>query len=111
MPFIKRANLKHPLCWLLEASADKMEGLSSSVTSSLDTSHARKAAKKERRSATSQVKRAPPNRTIRCFAHPTELKHFGDTRGVIHPGLGRRGSCSHRDLVEQAHRTVLEAVV
>ncbi len=48
MPFIKRANLKHPLCWLLEASADKMEGLSSSVTSSLDTSHARKASSSEK---------------------------------------------------------------
>jgi hypothetical protein len=30
------------LCWLLEASAENMEGLISSVTSSLNTSHVRK---------------------------------------------------------------------
>jgi len=58
----------------------------------------RKTAKKDRRSATSQVKRAPPNGTIRFFAHTSELKHFGAHRGVIHPGLRRSGSCQHRDL-------------
>ena len=130
------------LCWLLEASAEKMEGLNSSVTSSLNTSHARKAsssenlshcsvkrsykegqtplvwcihprktAKKDRRYATSQVKRVPPNGITRFFPYMEELKHFGDTRGIIHPGLARRGSCHHRDLVEQAHQIVLEAVV
>jgi len=31
------------LCWLLEASAEKMDGLISSVTSYLNASHARKA--------------------------------------------------------------------
>jgi hypothetical protein len=71
----------------------------------------RKTSTKDRRYATSQVKRAPLNGTIRFFAHTSELKHFGDNRGVIHPGQGRRGSCHHRDLVEQAHQTVLEAVV
>ncbi len=73
--------------------------------------HPRKTAKKDRRYATSQVKLAPPNGTIRFFAHTSELKHFGDNHGAIHPGLGRSGSCHHRDLVEQAHQTVLEAVV
>ena len=52
-----------------------------------------------------------PNGTIRFFTNPSELKHFGDNRGVIHPGLERSGSCHHRDLIEQAHQTVLEAVV
>ncbi|SRR6266576_3685397 len=73
--------------------------------------HQRKTAKKDRRYATSQVKRAPPNGTIRFYTHTSELKHFGDNRGVIHPGLERSGSCHHRDLIEQAHQTVLEAVV
>jgi hypothetical protein len=73
--------------------------------------HQRKTATKDRRYATSQVKRAPPNGTIRFFANTSELKHFGDNRGVIHPVLARRGSCHHRDLVEQAHHSVLEAVV
>jgi hypothetical protein len=131
--------------WLLEASAEKMEGLISSVTSSLkNTSHARKASSSENHSHCSMKrsylikgrantsclvhssenngKKGPkvcdfpgearsPNGTIRFFAHPSELKHFGDTRGVIHPGPGMRGSCHHCDLVEQAHQTVLGSVV
>jgi hypothetical protein len=55
--------------------------------------HRRIMAKKDRRSATSQVKRAPLNRTSRFYVQTSELKHFGDTRGVIHQGPGRRESC------------------
>jgi hypothetical protein len=51
------------------------------------------------------------NGTICFFANMEELKHFGGKRGVIHLGPGRRESCHHRDLVEQAHYTVLGSVV
>jgi hypothetical protein len=51
------------------------------------------------------MKRAPPNGTIRFFANMSEIKRFCGNRGAIHPGLGRRVSCHHRDLEEQAHHT------
>ena len=70
------------LCWLLEASAEKMEGLISSVTSSLkNTSHARKASSSENLSHWSMKR----SYLVKGRANTSCLVHSSENNGKTGP--------------------------